>query len=335
MRALTGLPPQAGIGLAIALLVCTVVVDIASGPAGLPLRAVLVALSGAGEATDRFIVVQFRLPVALMAVVVGACLGLAGATMQTVLDNPLASPFTMGLAAAAGVGASVAMLFGGPASGLFGTAAGAAIACLIASGLIYTLGRARGMGQAVMTLTGITLMFFFQSIQALLQYSASQESLQRIVHWLFGDLQRATWPGVAMVAIVFLFGLKHLMLDAWRLTALRLGDARAQALGVPVASLRQKALAVVSLLTAAAVCLVGTIAFIGLVAPHIARGVVGEDHRLLLPMSAVFGGALLSAGSVLAKSIIPGIVLPISVVTALIGVPFLLFLLLRGDHSGT
>jgi iron complex transport system permease protein len=328
------MPARASLALALGLLLVALGSDIATGPAGLPLQAVFAALSGAGEPTERFIVLQFRLPVALMAVVVGACLGLAGAAMQTVLDNPLASPFTMGLAAAAGVGASVVMLFGGNASGLMGIAAGAALGCLLAAGAIYGLGRAKGMGQAVMTLTGITLMFFFQSIQSLLQYRASQESLQRIVHWLFGDLQRATWPGVVLVAGALLLGLTYLMVNAWRLTALKLGDARAKALGVPVDALKQRALAVISLLTAAAVCLVGTIAFIGLVAPHLARGLVGEDHRLLLPMSAICGAVLLSFGSVLAKSIIPGVVLPISVVTALIGVPFLLFLVLRSERAG-
>lgn len=151
-----------------------------------------------------------------------------------------------------------------------------------------------------------------------------------IVFWLFGSLLRATMTKVAVVTGVLALVLPLLLRDAWCFTALQLGDDRARGLGVNVDALRLRAFAAVSLLTGAAVAFVGTIGFIGLVAPHIARGLVGEDQRHFLPASTLLGALLLSAASVASKLILPGTVFPIGIVTALIGVPFFAWLVLRG-----
>ena len=171
-------------------------------------------------------------------------------------------------------------------------------------------------------------LFLFQSLLSLLQFLASPEALQQIVFWLFGSLLRASLGKTAIVAAVFAMALPLLLRDAWQLTALKLGDERARALGVRVDQLRLRAFVVVSLLTGAAVAFVGTIGFIGLVAPHVARMLVGEDQRHMLPASAVFGALLLSMASVVSKLIMPGTVFPIGIITALIGVPFFGWLVL-------
>ena len=293
--------------------------------------AVLRSLAGlAGDPMLDAIVQTLRLPIALMAVVVGAALGVSGAVMQTILNNPLASSYTLGISAGAGFGAALAILVG--ASLPFPEAWAIPLAAFafagVACALVGSVGRMRGATPELLVLAGIACLFLFQALLSLLQFLASPEALQQIVFWLFGSLLRASLGKVGIVAIVLAIALPLLLADAWRLTALKLGDDRARALGVRVDRLRLRAFVVVSLLTGAAVAFVGTIGFIGLVAPHIARMLVGEDQRHMLPASAAFGALLLSIASVVSKLVMPGTVFPIGIITALIGVPFFAWLIL-------
>jgi iron complex transport system permease protein len=313
------------------LLAGSFALDLATGPAMLPVGAVLRSLGGlTTDPMTEAIVRTLRLPIALMAAVVGAALGVSGAVMQTVLNNPLASSYTLGISAGAGFGAALVILFGAalpvPEAWAIPLAAFgfAGLACAMVAGA----GRLRGATPELLVLAGIACLFLFQALLSLLQFLASPEALQQIVFWLFGSLLRASMPKVTVVAAVLAVVLPLLLADAWRLTALKLGDERALALGVRVGRLRLRAFVCVSLLTGAAVAFVGTIGFIGLVAPHIARMLVGEDQRHMLPAAAVFGALLLSASSVVSKLIIPGTVFPIGIVTALIGVPFFAWLVL-------
>ena len=324
------------VGLALAGLAASFAADLATGPALLPIGEVIGVL--AGRSDDRMleaIVLQLRLPIAVMAALVGAALGLSGAVMQTILNNPLASSYTLGISAGAGFGAALAILAGAalplPEAWAVPGAAfmGAGIACAIVGGV----GRLRGATPELLVLAGIACLFMFQSLLSLVQFLASPEALQQIVFWLFGSLTRSSLTNAAAVAVVLCVVLPLLLRDAWRLTALRLGDERAGALGVRVGALRLRCFVAVSLLTGVAVAFVGTIGFVGLVAPHIARMLVGEDQRHLLPASAAFGALLLSCASVASKAILPGTVFPIGIVTALIGVPFFAWLVLaRGGR---
>lgn len=319
--------------LAALLLLATalLVLDVATGPALLPVADVLAALAGrdVGDATLRAIVWELRLPMGLMALAVGVALGTAGASMQTLLDNPLASPYTLGLAAAAGFGAALCIQNGG--WGLNPTVIVplcAFVACCFAAVVIYGVGTIRGMGTDTMVLAGIALLFLFHSLQSLLQFRASPEVGQQIVFWLFGSLAKATWTSVAITAFACVVAVPLLLRQSWRLTALRLGEQRARALGVNVGRLRFVTIALISLMTATAISFVGTIGFIGLVAPHLSRMLVGEDQRFLLPASGIVGALLLSAASVLSKVLMPGVLVPVGIVTALVGVPFFFHLIL-------
>jgi iron complex transport system permease protein len=283
------------------------------------------------------IVLQLRLPIAVMAAMVGAALGLSGAVMQTILNNPLASSYTLGISAAAGFGAALAILAGTalPVPEPYAVPVAAFVFAGLACAMVAGVGRMRGATPELLVLAGIACLFLFQSLLSLLQFLASPEALQQIVFWLFGSLMRASLGRAAIVAAVLVVMLPLLMRDAWRLTALRLGDERAAALGVRVGPLRLRCFAAVSLLTGVAVAFVGTIGFVGLVAPHIARMLVGEDQRHLLPASAAFGALLLSVASVASKIILPGTVFPIGIVTALVGVPFFAWLVLAaGPRTG-
>ncbi|MCO5385268.1 MAG: iron ABC transporter permease [Desulfosporosinus sp.] len=275
-----------------ALGLVSLLVDVLVGPAWLSVPDVIKTIFGVGtvEATTEVIVWTLRLPTALMAIVVGATLGIAGAEMQTILDNPLASPYTLGISSGAGFGAALAMVIGGgklPIPEAYLVPSSAFVFALLTCLLIYFIGRARAMTAETMVLAGIGLMFLFHALLALLQYMASPEALQAIVFWLFGSLMKATWPKVGLVSAVLVLAIPMIVKDAWKLTALKLGDEKAKSLGINVERLRLKTFVLISLLTASAVCFVGTIGFIGLVGPHIARMIVGEDQRFFLPLSAL------------------------------------------------
>jgi iron complex transport system permease protein len=314
------------IAIALAALLLSVLLDVATGPSFLPLRDVFNAVLGhARDTSVHAIVWTIRLPVALMAVAVGIALGLSGAIMQTILNNPLASSYTLGISAGAGFGASLVIVLGAslPVPEEYAIATNAMFFAGVACAGVYWIGGARFATAEGLVLAGIALLFMFQALSALLQMIASPEALQQVVFWLFGSLQKATWLKLAA----------FLMRDVWRLTALKLGDTRAAALGVNVRRLRIRSFFLISGLTGMAVAFVGTIGFVGLVAPHLARMFVGEDQRGFLPVSALMGGVLLSIASVVSKTISPGAIIPIGIVTALIGVPFFIWMVLRNRRS--
>jgi iron complex transport system permease protein len=309
------------------------IADLATGPSAL---GAIDALRGllAPQTLDRaaaVIVWEVRLPQALMALLVGAALSLAGAEMQTILNNPMASPFTLGMSSAATFGAALAIVLGIGIPGVPETWIISVNAFVFAFGsvlLLSALSRLHAPGGETIVLFGIALFFTFNALVALTQFMASEQALQQLVFWTMGSLTRATLDKTAIIAAVLAVVFPLSMLSAWQLTALRLGQDRALSLGVNVSRLRLAGLLRASLLTGTAVAFVGTIAFIGLVGPHLARLLIGEDHRFFLPASALCGALVLSAASCASKSVVPGIVLPIGLVTSLIGVPFFLALIL-------
>ncbi len=319
-------------GLALAL-VAAFLVDVATGPAALPIPDIIAGLIDRASLSraQGVILWDVRLPYAAMAVFVGAALGLAGAEMQTVLNNPLASPLTLGVSFAATFGASVAIvleldLFGfGRNYAIAGSAfAGAAASTM----LIYGLSRMMGATRDTVVLFGIAIFFTFSALVSLIQFVASTDALQQIVFWTMGSLARATWDKIAVIAVVVLLCVPLSLRHAWALTALRGGEEHARSFGIAVERLRLIVLLRASLLAAVAVAFAGAIGFIGLVGPHIARLLLGEDHRFFLPGSALAGAVVLSLASIASKMIIPGLIVPIGIVTALVGIPLFLGLVL-------
>lgn len=308
--------------------------DMATGPSGLPLSEVLRGLTGWGEVpvSTQVIVWQVRLPVAGLALLVGAALALAGAEMQTVLENPLAEPFTLGVSSAAALGAATAIILGLTVPFLppaYGVSINAFLFALGALALLQLLAASRGGGPEVLILFGIALSFAAGALLSILQFVASADALQQLVFWTMGSLASASGQGVALLALVLLVTTPFSLRAAWRLTALRMGEDQARSFGVDVASLRRWSLLRVSLLAASAVSMVGVIGFVGLAGPHIARMLVGEDHRFLLPASLLTGALVMSVASTLSKLVVPGILLPVGLVTSLIGLPIFFALILR------
>lgn len=319
------------LGLALALCAATVM-DICLGAANLAPSDVLAAIFQPDTVSrgTHAIVVDVRLPYSLMALLVGASLSLAGAEMQTILDNPLASPFTLGVSSAASFGAALAIVLqlgipGVPAEWFI-----PANAFVFAFGsvlLLQLLSNLRGAGVETLVLFGIALVFIFNALVAIMQFIASAEALQQLVFWSMGSLTRSSWMKLQIMAVILCCIVPFSLTASWKLTALRLGEDRARSFGIDVGRLRFFSLLRVSILAATSVAFVGTIGFIGLVGPHLARMLVGEDHRFFLPGSILCGALVMSLASAASKMIVPGVLLPVGIVTSLIGVPFFLALI--------
>lgn len=309
------------------------IIDIMVGSSSLTMLDTIKIILNGPQDQERYnaIVWGIRLPMALTCVCVGASLGLAGVQMQTILNNPLASPYTLGISSAAGFGAAFSIVYGFPNLSLawINVPISAMIFALLASAMIALASkRMENNDTKSMILFGVIINFFFAALQTLLQYVSNQSQTNEILHWLFGSLAKANWLGVlicmSVFVIIFLISLRY----NWQLTALSAGEERAKSLGIQTSRLRIIVFILSALLTAAAVSYVGSIGFIGLVAPHFARTYMGEDQRYLAPMSAFFGVILLLTASILSKIVVPGVMIPIGIITNLVGVAFLAYLML-------
>ncbi len=324
---------KALLGVLALLLMASFILDLAFGPVRLDFVEIARALIWPQDAPQqtRVVLWEIRLPVALMAVIVGAALSVAGAQMQTILNNPLASPFTLGISAAASFGAALGLALG---IGVFRSNAeyllpiNAFVMAMLAALLVHVLSLRRGVTGETMVLLGIALSFTFNALLALVQYLASEQAVAAIVFWTMGSLTKATWPKLGLTALALVAVLPILARRVWALTALRLGDEKAASFGINVRRLRLETLILVSFLAAFPVAFVGTIGFVGLVGPHVARMLIGEDQRFFLPASLLAGALLLSLSSLVSKLLIPGAIFPIGIVTSLIGIPFFISLIL-------
>ncbi|MDC9753335.1 FecCD family ABC transporter permease [Proteus mirabilis] len=317
---------------------CSVLIlDFTLGPSGLSLTELWNTLISPeiADAGTRVIVWDIRLPYSLMAVVVGMSLGLAGAEMQTILNNPLASPFTLGVSSAAAFGAALAIVLGIGIPGVpaqWFISVNAFIFALLATLLLDFISRWMRVSTSGIILFGIALVFTFNAAVSIMQFIANEDTLQGLVFWTMGSLNRASWDKlyILLVVLVIIFPLS--LMNAWNLTALRLGEDRAMSFGINVRRLRLTTLLRISIISALAVAFVGPIGFIGLVAPHIARMTFGEDHRFYLPASALIGALVLSIASLVSKNLLSGVIIPVGIVTSLVGILFFVSIILR--HRG-
>ncbi len=249
--------------------------------------------------------------------------------MQGVLRNPLASPFTLGIASAASCGASVAIILGAGFLSGYLVIGNAFLFAMLAAGAIYGMARLKGMGSETMILAGIALMYLFSAVTSFLQYLGTSEKVQEVVFWMFGSLDKSSWPKLGLVTVVVVAVVPLLLWRAWDLNALAEGDETAKSLGVPVERSMAGFMLAASLVTAVIICFTGTIGFIGLVAPHITRMVIGADHRTLIPASGLVGAVILLGADCLARTVIPGAIIPVGIMTAFLGIPFFVYLFMR------
>jgi iron complex transport system permease protein len=285
------------------------------------------------ENTDAQIFFIARLPRTLAGALVGALLASAGVVFQGLLRNPLATPFTLGVSAGAALGAMLAITFGWSFAfaGIPAAPAASFAGSLVSVGIVYGLARARrrGLSTNVLLLAGVTLNAFFSALILFVQYFADFAETYRILRWLMGDLDISSYQPL-LTALPL--GVAAILAFAWLarpLNLLSLGTESAEARGLEVTRAQRTAFISASLATGAAVSVGGPVGFIGIVVPHLVRLMVGADHRIVLPASALFGAAFLVGCDVLARTIMAPVELPVGVITALIGGPFFLWLLIR------
>lgn len=286
------------------------------------------------ENVDAQIFFLARLPRALAAGVVGGTLAAAGVVFQALLRNPLATPYTLGISAGASFGAMVAITFAGvlPVTGIAGASlAGAGLAVLV----VYALASARhsGLSTTVLLLAGVTMNAFFSALILFVQYMSDFTETFRALRWLMGDLDVAGYEPLLTAAPLIVVAFTGFAWLARPLNLLAMGADAASTRGIDVVRTQRIAFFAGSLATGAAVSIGGPIGFVGIIVPHLVRLVVGADHRLVLPMSCALGAAFLVCCDVVARTVMPPLELPVGIITALIGGPFFLYMLItRGGR---
>jgi iron complex transport system permease protein len=329
-------------GLAL-LSLALLVTAISLGAVPVPVNQVLRSLAGL-EADPRFdiIIRSIRLPHALAALLAGTGLAAAGTAMQSILRNPLGSPFTLGLSQAGAFGAAFAVMLLGTGT-MQSTTVGAVtianpylttlaafVACMATSLVIIAIARLRGATPEVMVLSGVALGSLFSAGTMFLQYFADDVQLAAMVFWTFGDVGRAGWREVGFMALAVAGGLVFFIANRWNYNAIDAGDETARSLGVRVERVRMLGMIVASLITAIIVSFLGVIGFVGLICPHIVRRIIGDDHRFVMPAASLTGAVLLLASDTVARLLMAPHVLPVAVLTAFLGAPTFLYLLIRG-----
>lgn len=318
---------------------CTLIafVALASGASHMSLLDSTQALLGLGSSQDVMTVRSIRLPRVVCAIVAGAGLALAGAALQSVLENPLAAASTVGISQGAAFGATVAILlviplFAGSSTGVgMGTVAIFAFAGAMVSSLIVLLFSRLGFSSPEsIILVGVALSALWAGASTIIQYFSDDLELTKIIFWQFGDLGRATWPQIGFMVLLGGACTGYFFANRWNYNALQNGGHVAGGLGVDVKRTRVVGVLAASLMAAAMVSFVGLINFIGLIAPHIARRFVGNDYRFLLPASLVLGAIIMLASDLAARMVISPVILPIGAITSFLGAPLFLYLLYRG-----
>jgi len=326
-------------------LAATLVVATSLGAADISISSAAKSLMGLVTSKQIEIIVwNIRLPQGLAAIVAGAGLAVAGAVMQSILRNPLGSPFTLGISHAAAFGAALSVMVLG--SGVmtssnvgavsitnpYITTASAFFFSIGASLLIISVTRTRGATPEVMVLAGVALGAFFTAGTMLLQFFADDMQLAAMVFWTFGDTARATWAELGFITTITIGCVLYFFGNSWNYNAIDAGDETAKGLGVRVDRVRLTSMLLASMLTAVIIAFLGIIGFVGLVVPHMVRRVIGSDHRFLLPACLLGGAALLLVSDTVARLILAPHILPVSVLTAFLGAPVFFWLIIRGGR---
>lgn len=287
--------------------------------------------------TDKIVVIDYRLPRILLAILTGISLAVAGSVMQAVLKNPLVSPFTLGLSSAASFGAAIAIVFGSSIllfipvqfqNGLI--IISAFLFGWLSILLIYAITKMKGSSGATLILAGVVIGYIFTAGVMILKYLTNDEKLREITVWLMGGMWGANWSAITVVAPITLLCFLYLESKAWDLNSFAAGDDVAKNLGVNVNRLRLQGLFISTLAASTCLAFTGIIGFIGLMGPHIGRMLIGNDNRYLIPCSALIGAIILLISDTVARTVMSPIEIPVGVIMYIIGGIFFMFLILRG-----
>jgi iron complex transport system permease protein len=325
------------------------IISIQVGAYHLDFISVVNSLFGRGEATSDIIIWNLRMPRTIAAIVSGMALSLSGVVIQTFLRNPLASPSTLGVSQGAAFGASFAIVVLGAANlgesafrtsdayhfeifSWYSISICAFLGSLSVVLIVWGLQKLRRMTSATVILAGVALSSLFVSGTILIQYFADEVEIAAAIFWTFGDVSRSTWIEIGLLALFLLPSLVYFIVKSQSLNAIATGDDNALNLGVEVDRFRLIGLIIAALLAAFTTSFHGVIAFLGLLAPHIARRLTGNNHLFLIPCSVFVGAILLLISDLLGRIVIGGGTLPVGVITSFLGAPLFLYLLLSGKN---
>jgi len=285
----------------------------------------------AGPRLTQTIILDLRLPRIVLAIIAGAGLAASGATMQGVLRNPLVSSHILGISSAAGFGAALAIVLGVGVLGGFGeylVVVNAFLFSLLAMVIVYGVARIRGITTETVILAGVAISFLFSALLALIQYIAPEsEALHAIVFWLMGGLSSATWDGILVVFPIVVVTVALMVQQSWNINVLSMGEEVAASLGVNSKRVLTITMVLETLATASIISFTGVIGFVCLISPHIARMLIGSDHRFLIPCSSLIGACLLLCSDTVGRLVIQPVELPVGIITSLLGVPFFIYIL--------
>ncbi len=322
-----------------ACLVVLSFISIGTGSLNLSISEVVRGLMGNSE--NSYVIWNIRVTRTLGAMLAGASLGMAGAVMQNVLRNPLASPFTLGVSQGAAFGAAFAIIvLGAGQAHSYGTEAvtviksypvviSAFLGALLTVGLILSLSFLRNITPEAIILAGVALSSLFGSATMFLQYFAQDFQVAATVFWTFGDIGKAGWHENKLMMFAFVFTFGFFLFHRWNFNALLWGDEVAKSLGVNVKFLRISGMFMSAFVVSVCTAFLGIIGFIGLISPHLVRLLIGNDHRFLIPYSALFGALLLLLSDLIARTIIAPVILPVGIITSFAGAPMFFYLLIK------
>ena len=309
------------------------------GPAAVDLKTVWAVLCDLFEHNEsltngqRVIVLQVRMPRIAASILVGVLLANSGLLMQGVFRNPLVSPYTLGVSNGAAFGASLAIIF---SAGMTSVAASnnlvsifAFLFAAITMYLVQAIGRMAKNSTKSLLLAGVAVSYLFSSLVSFIKYVVDVEKLPELVFWQMGSVSDATWPQILILLIAAVLGLAVMTFYAWDLNVMATGEESAISLGVNYKRVRRVAFFFSTLMTGVAVAFAGTIGFVGMVAPHAARMLVGNDYRYTVPTASLCGALLLLMADSLSRMLVTAIALPIGVITSMIGVPFFIWLIIQ------
>lgn len=277
------------------------------------------------------IIWELRVPRVAVAILGGIALAIAGTVFQGLLRNPLVSPYTLGIAPAAAFGASVSVIVFGANNGSSNATLvlGALIAAGVNTVIVLSLASSKSLDATTLILIGIALTQLFGALTAGIQYFAEDEVLAQIVRWTWGSVNNALWYQVLVLGVVVAIAYPYTQFRSGALNAIAFaGDDAARSLGVPVTRVRRQLIGIAAVLTGITIAFTGIIGFVGLVGPHIARLIIGANHRFLLPFSALIGALLLVLGDIVGRTILDPAVIPVGIIDALIGAPIFIYLIL-------
>jgi len=308
----------------------TIIAATAVGPVEIPFAVVISTIAGLGSTpspVERTIVLDIRLPRIILGILVGAALGVAGTAMQGLFKNPMADPYIIGISSGAALGASIAIVTF--SSSFYALLLMAFVMATLTVFIVYSIASIGGkVPVATLLLAGIAVGTFMSALTSFIMYT-SGENLHGIVFWLMGGLWGRSWIHVFIILPWVILGSAVIFIFARDLNAMLLGEESAQHLGIEVETVKKILIVSASLITAVAVAVSGIIGFVGLIIPHIMRLLVGSDHRILIPSSALVGGIFLVWADTISRTVISPTEIPVGIITALFGAPFFVYLLRR------